>query len=195
MRTPLTVIRTAAFNLRGRLANRPDGVERYGALIQAESEKLVEQVLRFASIEAGHAIRAREPVAIDALIGEGLRFECGGAEGRLRVEKEIEPGLPRVMGDGVAMRHTIQNLVDNALKYGGDGNWIGVQACAVRGAEGVAVEIRVADHGPGIPAEEQRYVFDPFFRGGRAVRDQVHGTGLGLSLAKKIGRRTEARYE
>src|ERR1019366_6154667 len=56
LRTPLTVIRTAAFNLRGRLANRPDGVERYGALIQAESEKLVEQVLRFASIEAGHAI-------------------------------------------------------------------------------------------------------------------------------------------
>jgi signal transduction histidine kinase len=49
-----------------------------------------------------------------------------------------------------------------------------------------AVEIRVADRGPGIPAEEQRHIFEPFFRGRRAVHDQVHGTGLGLSLAKKI---------
>src|SRR6202035_4412410 len=74
LRTPLTVIRTAAFNLRGKLAARPDQVERYGALIQAESEKLttlVEQVLDFASARAGHAIRAREPVAVETLIEEG----------------------------------------------------------------------------------------------------------------------------
>ena len=48
------------------------------------------------------------------------------------------------------------------------------------------VEIRVADRGPGISAEEQEHIFDPFFRGQRAAKDQVHGTGLGLSLAKKI---------
>jgi signal transduction histidine kinase len=186
LRTPLTVIRTAAFNLRGKLATRPDQVERYGALIQAESEKLealVEQALRFASIEAGHAIRTREPLAIDALIGEELGLEATGGP---RVEKDIEAGLPRVIGDGVAMRHAIRNLLDNALKHGRDGNWIGLRARAVTGPQGAEVEIRVADRGPGIPAEEQRHIFDPFFRGGRALRDQVHGTGLGLSLAKKI---------
>jgi len=48
------------------------------------------------------------------------------------------------------------------------------------------VEIRVADRGPGIPVEEQKHIFDPFFRGQRAVQDQVHGTGLGLNLVKKI---------
>jgi signal transduction histidine kinase len=48
------------------------------------------------------------------------------------------------------------------------------------------VEIRVADRGPGIPEEEQRRIFDPFFRGSRAIQNQVHGTGLGLSLVKKI---------
>ena len=48
------------------------------------------------------------------------------------------------------------------------------------------IEIRVADRGPGIPADEQRHIFDPFFRGKRAIQDQVHGTGLGLTLVKEI---------
>jgi len=48
------------------------------------------------------------------------------------------------------------------------------------------VEIRIADRGPGIPADEQEHIFDPFFRGQRAVQDQVHGSGLGLYLVKKI---------
>ena len=48
------------------------------------------------------------------------------------------------------------------------------------------MEIRVADRGPGIPLDEQAHIFDPFFRGRRAVQDQVHGTGLGLNLVKKI---------
>jgi signal transduction histidine kinase len=48
------------------------------------------------------------------------------------------------------------------------------------------VEIRVADRGPGIPRDEQDLVFDPFFRGARALEEQIGGTGLGLSLVKKI---------
>jgi signal transduction histidine kinase len=44
----------------------------------------------------------------------------------------------------------------------------------------------VADRGPGIPEEEQQHLFDPFFRGARAMQDQIHGTGLGLNLVKKI---------
>ena len=48
------------------------------------------------------------------------------------------------------------------------------------------VEIRVADRGPGIPKEELSHIFDTFYRGKRAVEDQIHGTGLGLSLVKRI---------
>ena len=190
LRTPLTVIRTAAFNLRGRLASRPDQVERYGSLIQAESERLenmLEQVLRFASASAGHAIRDREPVAVENLIEEGLRSSRATVSGSgWNIERRIEPGLPLVLADEVALRHALQNLIDNAIKYGTEGNtWIGVYASAVSG-DGPAVEIRVADHGPGIPADEQEHIFDPFFRGRRAIQDQVHGTGLGLNLVKRI---------
>jgi len=191
LRTPLTVIRTAAFNLRGKLAGRPDQVERYGKLIQEESEKLaamVEQVLQFASTKAGHVIRQRQPISVESLITAGLRSTRVVLAGpNLVVEQHLEEGLPMVLADEVALKHALQNLVDNAVKYGTEGsNWIGISAAAVSDENGAAVEIRVADRGPGIPLDEQPHIFDPFFRGRRAVQDQVHGTGLGLNLVKKI---------
>lgn len=191
LRTPLTVIRTAAFNLRGKLKNYPDQVERYGHLIQAESEKLtalVERVLRYGSAKAGQVIHQREPVEIGALIEESLAASRGAVEqAGLVLEKHVEPRLPVVLADEVALKHAIQNLLENALKYGTQGNgWIGIFAGVVPSQQGSAVEIRVVDRGSGIPAEERERIFDPFFRGRKALADQVHGTGLGLNLVKKI---------
>jgi signal transduction histidine kinase len=191
LRTPLSVIRTAAFNLRNELAKKPEQVERYGRLIQDESRKLtnlVEQILRFASAGAGHIIRAREPLELETVIDETLRSSQEACQGYgVNVEKQLQPGLPLVLADKLAMKHAFQNLVDNALKYGGGQNsWIGVFAAAVSDENGPAVEVRVADHGPGIPEQEQQRIFDPFYRGQRALKDQVHGTGLGLNLVKRI---------
>ena len=197
LRTPLTVIRTAAYNLRGKLANRPDQVERYGQLIQEESEKLtalVEDVLRYGSARAGQVIGKREPVAVARIIEESLRrFNENAAESTgLALEKNIQPNLPWILADEIALRHAVQNLVENAIKHGSAGNgnghhpWVGIFAEAVPSVHGRTVEIRVADRGPGIPEDEREQIFDPFFRGRRALADQVHGTGLGLNLVKKI---------
>jgi signal transduction histidine kinase len=191
LRTPLTVIRTAAFNLRKEVVRKPEQVERYGKLIQDESTKLtnlVEQILRFASAGAGHVIRTREPIELDTLIDETLRSSQEAHQGpAVMVEKQLQPGLPLVLADKLAMTQAFQNLVDNALKYGTEQNsWIGIFASAVNDENGPAVEIRVADHGPGIPEQEQQRIFDPFYRGQRALKDQVHGTGLGLNLVKRI---------
>jgi signal transduction histidine kinase len=191
LRTPLTVIRTAAYNLRGRLAERPEQVERYGQLIEGESKKLdalVEQVLQFASARAGLAIRHLEPVAVEELIDKALEPSAAARrQAGVTLEKRIAADLPPVLADGLALRHALQNLIDNALKYGADtGKWIGVSASSARNGSGPAVEICIADRGPGIPPEEQQQIFDPFFRGRRAVSDQIHGTGLGLDLVKRI---------
>ena len=191
LRTPVTVIRTAAFNLRGNIVSRPEQVQRYGALIEAESEKLtalIEQVLRFSSTMAGHVIRSRQPVEMDTILHDGLRYNHVNSGGvPVVVEKQIAPGLPLVMADELALQQALQNLVDNALKYGTEGsNWIGVSASLNHGEHGQSVEIRIADRGPGIPEAEQQHIFDPFFRGQRAVQDQAHGSGLGLFLVKKI---------
>lgn len=191
LRTPLTVINTLGYNLRGKMAHNPSQVERYGALIQRESEKLtglVEQVLRFAGARAGHIIREREPVSVEAVIEDSLESSRAALEeSRCAVEKQIEPGLPLVLGDPTALKHALQNLLSNAAKYGTEGShWIGVSASKSTDGDEPVVEIRVADRGPGIPADEQEQIFDPFYRGRRALEDQIHGTGLGLSLVKGI---------
>lgn len=191
LRTPLTVIHTAAYNLRGKLAGNPSQVERYGALIQQESgrlKELVEQVLQFAGANAGQVVDKRKPVSVEAVIREAVESTQSLITGsRCELETHIDPELPRVLGDAVALQHVLENLVGNAAKYGLDGsNWIGIFAGQVNAAHGAAVEIRVADRGPGIPEDEQKLIFDPFFRGAQAKQRQVHGTGLGLSLVKRI---------
>jgi signal transduction histidine kinase len=191
LRTPLTVIRTAAFNLRGNLAQRPEQVTRYGALIQTESEKLtalVEQVLRYGSARFGRVIAKRSPVAIHALIENSLHSSRLGPQSvNLNIEKKIAPDLPLVLADPEALEHVLQNLFENAVKYGTESsNWIGISAARAPANGEPAVEIRVADHGPGIPKQEREHIFDSFYRGRRALQDQIHGTGLGLTLAKKI---------
>jgi signal transduction histidine kinase len=191
LRTPLTVIGTAAYNLQGRVAKNPSQVERYGALIQRECEKLtaiVEQVLQFARAKAGRVIREQELVSVEALLEEGLQSSQGVLEeAHCEVERRVEPGLPLVRGDAVALKHALQNLLHNAIKYGTEeSNWIGLFASTANDRSGRVVEIRVADRGRGIPVDEQEHIFDPFFRGKQASEDQVRGTGLGLSLVKQI---------
>ena len=191
LRTPLTVIHTAAHNLRGKVAANPAQVERYGTLIQQESgrlKELLEQVLRFAGANAGKVIQEREPLAVEALLDEVILASRPATENAgCVVEKRVAADLPAVLGDPVALRQALQNLLSNAAKYGsGESRWIGVTAAKAGSAGRPAVEIRVADRGRGIPEEEQKHIFDPFFRGVRAVQDQVHGTGLGLSLVKRI---------
>jgi signal transduction histidine kinase len=184
LRTPLAVIHTAAYNLRGGVAQNPSQVERYGVLIQQESGRLketVEQVLQFASAKAGWVIQKPESLSVETVI------EAVIGESQCVVEKRIEPGLPPILGDPVALGHALQNLLGNAAKYGmAGGNWIGVFASQTHDKAQAVVEIRVADRGPGIPQDEQKHIFEPFFRGRRAIKDQIHGAGLGLNLAMKI---------
>ena len=191
LRTPLTVIRTAAYNLRGELASQPAQVTRYGALIRAEAEKLaalVEQVLRYGNARAGRVLQRREPVVIADVIEAGLRAARAAAHKKdVVIEKRIEANLPEVLGDRASLQHALQNLFDNAIKYGTQENdWVGVFASASTNGGPKLVEIRVCDRGPGIPAEERENIFDPFFRGRRPQDDQIHGTGLGLTLVKRI---------
>lgn len=157
------------------MANNPSQVERYGTLIQQEAQKLtaiVEQVLRFAGAKVGRVIRERELLAIEAVIQDAVRSSNGVLEGtRYVVEERIDPGLPLILGDSMALKHALQNLLNNAVHYGTeDGNWIGVFASTSRDRRGPFVEIRIADRGPGIPADEQAHIFDAFFRGKRPCR-------------------------
>ncbi|HUS08273.1 MAG TPA: HAMP domain-containing sensor histidine kinase [Bryobacteraceae bacterium] len=189
LRTPLTVMRTAGHNLQGRVSGDPARVQRYGALIQSESQKLtaiVEQILSFSNMEAGRVIGERQPLQVSALVDEALAAERGAAiNPNCHFERNIAPDLPPISADPTTLQLALQNLLTNAAKYG-TGEWVGVSASLDSRESGGMVEVVVSDHGEGISADEIGKIFDPFYRGMKAVEDQVHGTGLGLSLAKRI---------
>jgi signal transduction histidine kinase len=187
LRTPVAVIRSAADNLSHGVVGDPDRVRRYGDTIQAEARRLgemLERVLHFAGIESGRA-GSRAPVDVAAIIDEAIDAVTAADEGLL-VDRQIGESVPPVLGDAAALRSAIQNLVVNAAKYGGDDRWIGVRVDLVGSGGAREVRVRVEDHGRGIAAADLPHVFEPFYRGADAVARQVHGSGLGLALVRRI---------
>jgi signal transduction histidine kinase len=75
----------------------------------------------------------------------------------------------------------IENLVDNAFKYGRDGGLVHVALTS----EGTDAVLRVRDDGPGIPQDDQPRVFERFYRGGGELTRTVAGTGLGLAIVRR----------
>jgi signal transduction histidine kinase len=187
LRTPVSVIGAAAGNLADGVVDEPSRVKKYGETIQDEARRLaetVERVLQLAGFAAGRSAATIALLAPASLISEALaasrhEIERAGAT----VETDIQPDLPMVPGDGPALRSAIQNLVSNAIKYGGDARLVRVTACK---APSSGVRISVEDRGLGIDADDRKHVFEPFYRGREAVSRQIQGSGLGLHLVSRI---------
>jgi len=190
LRTPVAVIRSAAENLSHGVVDSGDRVKRYGQLLETEARRLgemVERVLQYAGIESGLATGARVPVAPTEIIEGAIESSLTllGSED-ITIERNFIPNPPTVVGDAAALRSAIQNLIANAVKYGGNDRWVGIRVEHGRQRRRPEVWITISDHGGGIPASELPHIFDPFYRGADAVARQVHGNGLGLSLVRQI---------
>ena len=190
LRTPVAVIRSAAENLSHGVVDSGDRVKRYGQLLETEARRLgemVERVLQYAGIESGLATGARVPVAPTEIIEGAIESSLTllGSED-ITIERNFIPDPPTVVGDAAALRSAIQNLIANAVKYGGNDRWVGIRVEHGRQRRRPEVWITISDHGGGIPASELPHIFDPFYRGADAVARQVHGNGLGLSLVRQI---------
>lgn len=189
LRTPVAVVRSAAENLASGVVTG-DRVKRYGQMLEAEARRLtemVERVLQYAGIESGLGLGVRVPLAPTELIESAIESAIPlVGPGDVQVHRDIASDLPPVVGDAAALRSAVQNLIANAVKYGGRDRWVGVRAQHVRERRRSEVRITVSDHGPGIPAAELPHIFEPFYRGADATERQVHGNGLGLSLVRRI---------
>jgi signal transduction histidine kinase len=195
LRTPLTAIRGAAFNLVEGLVKEPAAVGRYSRLILRNAEELtsmIENVLAFsASLGSGKEAR-RELFAIGDLLAHAAAATAQEIEqAGCRIELTVAPGLPAVAGDPVALELVFRNLIGNAVRHGAAGKWIGVSAASF--SDGV--EIRVCDRGPGIPESECERIFEPFYRGEQTLAQRVQGTGLGLSLVRTTVERQNGTVE
>ena len=204
LRTPLAVIRSAGENLADGVVETPEDVREYGALITGEGRKLgamVERVMEYAGMQGSTFKAPQEPVDVARLIdaAAGAVRRLPGAQSA-RVDVALADGLPPVPGDGASLSRAVENLLENALKYGhreGEEPRVRVSARAEGSGSRRRVVIEVSDDGPGVEPAEREAIFEPFVRGRAAVAARIPGTGLGLSLVRRVveahGGRVEVR--
>jgi signal transduction histidine kinase len=193
LRTPLTVIRSAGENLADGIVLDEQQVRKYGALIATEGRRLtqmVEQVMTFAGLQAGKPGLDVRAVDTSLVVDEALVAMAPLVrEQDATVERDVPEDLPRMLADASAVSRCIQNLLGNALKYGGQPGQPGriiVSARSMPRLGGDQVTITVSDNGPGISPRDLPHIFEPFYRGADVVSLQIHGSGLGLSLVQRI---------
>lgn len=205
LRTPLAVISSAADNITDGVVDEKEQLKRYGSVIRNQSRQIIElvnQILLFASIKERHGHFVLRPLhpsqIIDSVVHASAELMQGAG---FVIEQHVDEGLPNVIGDLSALSQCLQNLITNAVKYGGEARWIGIRASAGEAEDhsGSEVRISVEDRGIGIAASEIPRIFEPFYRSPAVSAAQIHGTGLGLSVGKGIaeamGGRLSAKSE
>ena len=199
LRTPLSVMCSAADNLADGVVQGKQQLAQYRSIIASQARQLtdlMEQVLAFAA--TGQRLHRPHydlrPLQVAEIIDATLEKTSGVIQDSgFRVEQDIEPNLPAVVGDLPAISQCLQNLIVNAVKYSGASRWIGIAAKLAQDAGKEEVRISIADRGIGIKAAELDRIFQPFFRSPSVVGTRIHGTGLGLSLALNIAQAMNGR--
>lgn len=192
LRTPLAVICASAQNIADGVVEEREQLAKYGTVIRNHSRQLAElvnQILLFASSREGQTHYVLRPLQVQPVIDAVLQNTRETVEqAGFRVESLVEPHLPKVVGDPTALAQCLQNLVGNAVKYGGNHPRIALRAFLHRGHDHGRDEIRISveDHGIGIDPEDLPHIFEPFYRSSHVTAAQIHGTGLGLPLARNI---------
>lgn len=167
-------LRTPLASLRIRLEGMEPEEEREAAIQKiTELTEMMEEILVLA--RSGRAREAAKKMDVAALVEMlvddqqelGRPVEMGEHQ---RAVAEVQPAL---------LRRAITNLIDNAVKYGGN-----TSVSALPHKDGV--EIRVTDEGPGLPPEALERVFDAFYREEGSRNRATGGTGLGLAIARSI---------
>lgn len=155
----------------------------YVETIQREAKRLsnlINDFLDLQRIEEGSFRLELEPVALAELLREQVSlFEAHSSVHSIQLE--LEDGV-NVLGERDRLAQVIANLLSNAIKYSPEGGVVGVRA---RGA-GANVRVEVTDSGIGIPHDQQRRIFEKFFRVDSTDTRRIGGTGLGLALSRDI---------
>lgn len=191
LRTPLAAIFSASENIKDGYVEGRKNLRFYGTILTSQARQLidlVDRILLFASTRSGKTQYTLCPLTVSEIL-EAVRKNVTELleESGCTLEEHVEPDLPLVQGDLAAICVCLQNLIANAIKYGGEERWIGVTATngeTEKHAKGVSISVQ--DHGEGISNAELPHIFEPFFRSPKVVAAQIHGTGLGLALAKRI---------
>jgi len=188
LKTPLTSIRMYGEMLRDGLVASEEKRAEYYSTITDESERLsrlIDNVLEFSRLEQNR----REFRLVVGSLAEAIREAAEKLRAHVeragfRLALDLDAGLPAVQFDRDGVTQLLFNLVDNALKYARHAETREIEI-GLR-LENGRIELRVRDFGPGVPDDQLRRVFEPFYRIGEELTRTTKGTGIGLALVKEL---------
>ena len=164
----------------------PEMVEYFGNKLQKEAHRMGEMItdlISLSKLQGAEALPDMAPVRVDDIVDDAVARNLVAAEGHgIELNRGQRLGL-RVMGERAMLTVAVSNLITNAINYSPSGQPVSVTQRLVRDN---VVLIRVTDRGIGIAPEDQKRVFERFYRVDKARSRSTGGTGLGLAIVKHV---------
>lgn len=193
LRSPLTSIKGFIETLKGDSWDDALSKSRFLGIMETETERmsrLVSDLLALSSVEANERIPPRDPVELAQVINQtNVSLRQLAAANDSRIEFTIDPEKIRVYGDFDQLKQVFQNLIENAIKYGGERESVSIAATT----EADTARVVVVDQGDGIESIHIPRLTERFYRVDSHRSREVGGTGLGLAIVKHIVNRHRGR--
>ena len=201
IRTPLAAIQGIVETLKGPARHDAQARPMFLDLMGEEAARmtrLVDDLLSLSRTELAASHPPTEHCDLADVLGQTLdRMRPLAERTRVAIEAQVAADLPPLLGDADQLLQLFVNLVDNAIKYGGEGGTVTVRAGAVDAAPAdcgpatgrPCLQVSVADQGPGIAREHLPRLTERFYRVDKGRSRRLRGTGLGLAIVKHILRR------
>jgi two-component system phosphate regulon sensor histidine kinase PhoR len=186
LRTPLAALLGFVETLQGPAKDDPAAREKFLAIMQAQATRmarLIDDLLSLSRIELNAHLKPATPVELSSIVRQvvdGLQTLARDRGVEIAVTLPAEPFT--ALGDRDELIRALENLVENALKYGGSGKRVEVALARA----GTQAHLTVRDYGPGIPPEHLPRLTERFYRVDVTDSRAQGGTGLGLALVKHI---------
>mgnify|MGYP001589304917 FL=1 len=146
---------------------------------------LINDLLDLSKLEAGKMGLKIQPSSIEKVFDESIEgLSTWAVTKSIEIIKKVQQGLPEINLDQERIIQVLNNLIGNAIKYTPNNGKITIEA--VLNQEQNEIVVSVEDTGTGIPKDQLNKVFDKFYQVGERLTTDIHGTGIGLSIAKEI---------
>jgi signal transduction histidine kinase len=170
----------------GRLGKIEEQQFEYFKILKENSDRmkdLVKDLLIVSRIESARFSLKKEEFSLEELTKEIIKeFEPFAKASNCEIEFSFEENLPKIYGDRYQIRQVIENLLDNAIRYTKGKGKVKIKIKKEKNF----VHFEIEDNGVGIPKEDQKFIFQKFFRASNVLKYKTQGTGLGLYISKAI---------
>ncbi|HEU5482150.1 MAG TPA: ATP-binding protein, partial [Sphingomicrobium sp.] len=187
LRTPLTAVLGYAESIEDGDLD-PELAAKFAGTIRSEGRRMlriIEDLMSLSRIEADRFVAPADEVSVDAVIRTAVEnLRSTGQKGECDISIEIQDGLPPISGDFPQLVQMLDNLMNNAVRYGCPHPGCRIRVSAT--LENQSIRLEVSDTGPGIPRQHLPFLTRRFYRVDAARSRDTGGTGLGLAIVKHI---------